>query len=369
MLSSQFNSLDEVSPFANEISGVELANNSSQINQAAVGTYFKLLKKLNHYPEKGMLDECKKFGISIMQLINIHFCNADPGLYEIVLRNLRQYFAAIAFEILDESARKASLENLAAENPVGALLEFINRGNEYAAAALLGKLYGRTRTCDFLDFSSCNDSLERAKVYLMAAKMGFITDQIGQLLNNSENLFREKNPSDLQKFAQFLKDLLDDNQPGDDPICKQWNDSLQPVGALKDRVQLLGACLKLKLGAGCLEPTKLTGIECANRSTSVNSNSQKLLDLISPEHEADKDNSSAHEDNPSPVTQDIPDRSDDELWAVLTGVNNAQVNLEVFRQFKIGKIAIPSKLMGYVNESSSFLKVKNQGFSSGMKIS
>jgi hypothetical protein len=69
---------------------------------------------------------------------------------------------------------------------------------------------------------------------------------------------------------------------------------------------------------------------------------------------ADKDNSSAHEDNPSPVTQNRPDRNDSELWAVLTGVNNAQVNPVVFDHFKIGKIAIPSKLMGYVKENSSF---------------
>jgi hypothetical protein len=353
LLSCQFNSLEEVRSFVSEISGVELANNSSQIDQAAVGTYFRLLKKLNHYSDR-MLDECKRFGISIMQLINIHFCNADPGLYKRVIENLNHYFEVVRSQILEGSA---SIKNLAVEYPVELLLEFINRGNEYAADALLGKLYGRIYGYDFLDFSSCNDSLEGAKVYLMAAKMGFISDQIGQLLNNSENLFSNKNPSDLQRFAQFLNVLLDDNQSGDDPICPQWNDSSQPVGALKERVQQLGACLKLKLGAGSLKPTKLPGTGCespANRSTSVNISSLQVLALMSAGLVADNDDSSAHEDNSSPVTQNGSDRSDDVLWAVLKGDNMAKVDPNSFKIFINGGIKIPLKLMNYVMANSSF---------------
>jgi hypothetical protein len=69
---------------------------------------------------------------------------------------------------------------------------------------------------------------------------------------------------------------------------------------------------------------------------------------------ADNDDSSAHEDNSSPVTQNGSDRSDDVLWAVLKGDNMAKVDPNSFKIFINGGIKIPLKLMNYVMANSSF---------------
>jgi hypothetical protein len=365
LLSSQFNSPDEVSPFADEILGVELANISSQINQGDVRSYFKLLKKLNHYSD-GMLDEFKRLGISIRKLIIIHFCNGDSELFEslplyrVLNERFKQYSMALSTQIMNDwQAATKEDEQLANWLTVEGLFQIYSLGNHRASDALLGKLYGRIYSYDFIDFRLCKDSLERAKVHLMAAKMGFISDQIGQLLNNSESLFSNKNPSDLQRFAQFLNVLLDDNQPGDDPICTQWNDSSQSGATLKERVSLLKISLELKLATltAPTEPTVSNGASSDYESTGVDPKVQKLLNLISavPVHHPNGPSSSSMTSSSalSCCTQNGPDRSDDKLWAALKQCE-APVHTAVLNKFLHGQMAIPHMLLRYVENSSSF---------------